>query len=794
MSIMKKTLLIFLLSLPVLLFAQKYNDLNRNGRLDPYENPDLEVSARVSHLLKMMTVEEKVGQMAMTMGWPYYEKQGSGYVLTEKFEKDILERHIGGTWALMRADPWTEKGFDNGLTPPSARQLTDSMQRWVRQNTRLGIPLFFAEECPHGHMAIGTTVFPTGIGRASTFYPPLEEQVGVSISRQAALQGAHLAFGPVVDIVRDPRWSRVEESYGEDPCLSAMMAEAFVTGCDYSNMVAVPKHFTAYGTSEGGHNGAPAHVGRNELLSVLSYPFMMPIKHQHMQGLMTAYNDVDGVPCTGNEWLLKDVLRKEWGFQGMVMSDLFAIDGLVGQRFAADKKEAAAIALKAGVNIDLGASCYAEPLLEALKSGLVTEQMLDEAVRPILEAKFKLGLFDSSFVSIGKELPDDFNVHPEEQLAAYVTAAQSVVMLKNENGLLPLSKDIQRIAVIGPNADNLYNMLGDYTAPQREEDVVTVLEGIRSEVPKARIDYVKGCAVRDTAWNEIDKAVRAAAASDVVVMVLGGSSARDFSTNYQTTGAADASVQTVSDMESGEGFDKCDLALPGLQLQLLEAVCAIGKPVVLVMIQGRPLDLTWADANVPAILNAWYPGSRGGEAIADILFGDVNPSGHLPISYPKNVGQLPVYYNNTYPRRDYTDGSAQPLYPFGYGLSYTHFEYSDLKIEKSDSPLQKEEGPQTLFTVSFTIKNAGNRQGFAVPQLYLRDEAASVIQPERRMCHFSKVDLKAGESRHLIFHLTEEDLMMLNGDLQWVVEPGTFTLMVGESSQDIRLEGEFEVR
>ena len=751
-----------------------YQDLNKNGRCDVYENPSQSVEMRVEDLLQQMTTEEKIGQLAMTMGWTYYEREGQTFRLTDKFEHDMGQKLIGGSWAVMRADPWTQKTIENGLNPPMALAVSNAMQQWVREHTRLGIPLFLAEECPHGHMAIGTTVIPTGIGRASTFNKQLEYDLGQAVSAQVSAQGANVAFGPVLDVSRDPRWSRMEEGYGEDPMLAARMGGAYARGLASNGTLPVMKHLSAYGVSEGGHNGASSHVGKRELLSVLSLPFR---QGAGVGGIMTAYNDIDGVPCSANKWLIKNILQNTWHFDGVVISDLYAINGLVSSRVAADNKEAAAQALKSGVHVDLGASCYSQPLAQALREGLVSEKELDDAVRAVLEQKFKLGLFDKTYSDFKLSDKERFKTSSAFDALNRQAATESVVMLKND-GLLPLSKDVKRVAVVGPNADNVYNMLGDYTAPQAEGEVVTLLQGIKNKLPNAQIDYVKACAIRDMSWEEIDKAVAAAREAEVVIVALGGSSARDFRTSYIETGAADATVRTVSDMESGEGFDRATLSLMGYQQQLLEALAPTGKPIVLVMIQGRPLDLNWADDYVPAILNAWYPGAQGGNALADIIFGDANPSGKLPVSYPRSVGQLPVYYNVANPRHNYTDESAQPLYPFGFGLSYTTFSYTNMDVfQKADS-----------VTVSFELTNTGNQDGAEVAQLYLRQEKASVVRPERQLVSFEKVFLKKGESEKVVIKLSKDDFSYMNEEGKLSFEPSEYTLMLGASSQDIRLE------
>lgn len=766
---------LFLLSIGGLK-AQSYHDLNKNGRMDPYENPKLAVSQRVDDLMAQMTLEEKVGQLQMTMGWEYYDKSGNTFVLTEAFREAVVERHVGNLWAVMRADPWTQKSLQNGIPKEQSYQLSCEMQRYVREHTRLGIPLMLAEECPHGHMALGSKVFPTAIGRASSFNADLEYRIGEQVGRETRLQGAQIAFGPVLDVTRDPRWSRFEEGYGEDPVLSAVLGTQYALGLQSQHLISTLKHFTAHGVSEGGHNGFSAQVGSREVLSVLSLPFQRALA-SGVASIMTSYNDVDGIPCSANQWLLQDVLRKQWNFNGLVISDLFAINGLVSARMASDYKEAAVLAIRAGVNIDLGASCYSQPLLDAVTQGLLTMQEVDEALRPVLTAKFNLGLFDYDFEPINQDFRmSDYTLQ---------SAQESVVLLKND-GTLPLSKKIKRIAVVGPNADNVYNMLGDYTAPQAPGDVITVLQGILEKVPKQNVEYVKGCHIRDTSWAEIDRAMEVANRADVVIVAMGGSSARDFNTVYEQTGAANSQTPVVNDMDAGEGFDRASIQMLGYQNELLQALVATGKPVVLVMIQGRPLDISWADSHVSAILNAWYPGAQGGRAIADILFGDVNPSAKLPISYPKSLGQLPVYYNSVDERRNYTDASAQPLYPFGYGLSYTTFEYG-----LPSTPVWIND---TILEVNVPVTNTGNYDGAEVIQLYVRDELASVKLPDHQLKAFQKVFLKKGETQMVTFHLPKSDFALMDARLQWTVEQGTFTLLIGSSNADIKYNLNVEVK
>ena len=751
-----------------------YIDLNKNGRLDPYENPNLSIEERVDDLLSLMTLDEKAGQLLMAMSWNYYDRNGDDCHTTPEFEQAMKGMPLGSTYALMRADPWIKKTLATGLNPKLSLQLTNNMQLWIRQNTRLGIPLLIAEECPHGHMAIGTTVLPTAMGRASTFNRDLEFQLGKMTAVQAWAQGASMALGPTVDIALDPRWSRMEEGYGEDPVLAAIMGGSYAKGIESDGrMIAVMKHLAAYGATEGGHHGGTTHVGHRELLGNLCLPF----KQKHLGGVMTAYNDIDGIPCTAHEWLIKQILRKTWHFDGLVVSDLFAVDGLMNTRVAADKTEAAAIALKSGVDIDLAASCY-RFLPEALAQGLVTEEDINTSVRYVLLWKFKLGLFDQDYKDKARSI--DFKSAEKLNLQA---ARESVVLLKNECQTLPFSKEVKRIAVIGPNADNVYNMLGDYTAPQADGDVITLLQGIRNKMPDCQIDYVKGCAIRDTSDTDIDAAVTAAQETDIVIVAVGGSSARDFRSNYNNKGMDDSESAKLRDMDSGEGYDRSSLSLLGKQEALLQALVQTKKPMAVILIQGRPLDVSGAVFDsIPAILCAWYPGSQGGNALADILFGDYNPSGRLPVSYPRSAGQLPVYYNTVSPRRDYTDGTVQPLYPFGYGLSYTTFVYDSLSINQS---LAQEDS----IVVSFTLQNTGNCAGAEVVQLYLRNEHAAVALPERQLIDFQKIFLQKNEEKTVTFTLKREDLGWIDCEGRLRTEDKDFTLMLGASSQDIRLEG-----
>lgn len=759
-----------------------------------YKNSTAEVDLRVADLLRRMTIEEKVGQLVCLMGWEMYDKQADGSVdISATFRaQNSGDMPIGAYWATLRADPWTRKTLQSGLSPRESARALNLMQRYAVDSTRLGIPIFFAEEMPHGHMAIGTTVFPTGLAMASTWNPDLVGNAARVMSEEVIAQGANIGFGPVLDIARDPRWSRMEETFGEDPYLSGRLGAAFVEGaqgatldgCD-RRLFTTLKHFAAYGVPEGGHNGAPATVGPNKLFNELLPPFMKAIE-AGSGTVMTSYNEIDGVPSSANRLLLTETLRDDWGFDGFVMSDLFSIDGMVGAT-AADRVEAGAQALKAGVDMDLGGSAYGRRLIEALERGLVSEADIDRAVERVLRLKFLSGLFDAPYVD--ENLAEVAVATPDNRGVALDAAREAVTLLKNDRGTLPLSTAVKRIAIVGPNADTPYNQLGDYTAPQSEASVTTIREGIEAAASRRGVStvYVKGCAVRDTTENNIDEAVAAAASADVAVVVVGGSSARDFKTQYLDTGAADLESAKLLDMDCGEGFDRSTLRLLGLQYELLERVLATSTPTVVIYVQGRPLDMGPSSERAAALLTAWYPGAEGGRAVAEILFGDAEPSGRLPVSVAASEGQLPVYYSQK-AARGYVETDGKPLYPFGYGLSYTTFEYSDLRVELVDSTAAS---PKVI--VSFNLTNTGDRRGADVAQLYLTDPVASVAQPPLVLKGFEKVWLQPGETRRVAVTLGFDQLAIYDAKLRRVVEPGDFRFFIGASSADPKLRGSFRI-
>lgn len=756
-----------------------------------YKQANAPIEERVKDLISRMTLEEKVGQLCCPMGWEMYTKTNNKVEVSDLYKKQMGNgMPMGSYWAVLRADPWTQKTLETGLNPEQAAEVLNKLQKYAVEETRLGIPVLFAEETPHGHMAIGTTVFPTGLSMASTWNPELILRAGEVVALEARLQGANIGYGPVLDISREPRWSRMEESFGEDPMLAGILGVAYMKGMqgdtqnDGKHLYSTVKHFAAYGTPEGGHNGDRAMIGINQLFSDFLPPMKMAVENG-LATIMTSYNSIDGVPCTSNKFLLTEILRGKWGFKGFVYSDLFSIDGIAGtHHVAANVKEAGKLSLEAGVDMDLGANAYGKRTLELLNEGRLDINYVDQAVANILRLKFKMGLFENPYVS-----PKDAKKHVRSEAHRQVArevAREGVVLLKND-GILPLNKDVRSIAVIGPNADTQYNQLGDYTAPQDDKFIITPLEGIQAAVSKnTKVNYVKGCAIRDVTTSDIPAAVKAAKESDVTILVVGGSSARDFKTKYIDTGAATISTgkeQELLDMDCGEGYDRSTLDLLGDQEKLMQALIETGKPLVVVYIQGRTLKMNLAADKANALLTAWYPGGEGGHGIADVLFGNYNPAGRLPVSIARDEGQLPIYYSKG-KQRDYMDGDANALYSFGYGLSYTQFEYKDLQIKPGNKK-------DILQTVTCTVKNTGDRNGQEIVQLYIRDMVASVAQAPILLKAFKRITLKKGESKTVTFNLTAKELSMYNAALEEVVEPGEFKVMIGAASNDIRLEGKF---
>lgn len=759
----------------------------------PYQDPALTVDARVTDLLGRLSVEEKIGQLAQPLAWEAWERQGGRIALSESFKPILGGAGVGVLYGVLRACPWTDRTMADGLKPHEAPAVVNLLQRHAIANTRWGIPLLFTEECVHGFMALGATVFPPGLFLASTWNEALVGEAARVAGAEARVEGITIGLGPVLDLARDPRWSRVEESFGEDPWLASRLGVAMVEAFQRPEagsgrgFAATLKHFAAHGEPEGGHNSAPAHTGPRELHEVLLAPFRAAVR-AGAQAVMASYNEIDGVPCSGSRYYLTDLLRREWGLDGLVMSDCGSVEMLVAHGVAADNRTAVGRCFHAGLNsiMTYPKALQRLGIREALESGCFTLDDLDACVRDVLALKFRLGLFEHPYV--------------DEKRAAEVVASaghravqervtrEGLILLKNEADFLPLSRSIRRVAVIGPNADRPANQFGHYICPQPRDSVWSVLDGVRAVAgPATEVVYAKGCGVRDESRAGFAEAVAAASGSEVAIVVVGGSSARRYGEAHAETGASIIPSDAEVEIECGEGMDRSELGLPGVQEELLKAVAATGTPVVVVYIEGRPLDMRWAAANARALLAAWYPGSFGGKAVAETLYGDYNPAGRLPVSIPRSAAQLPVYYNHKpTSRKDYVFEPGSPLYGFGFGLSYTTFAYDAIEVAPAAIT------PEGEAQVSVRITNTGRRAGDEVAQLYVTDVLSSTTRPVRELRGFQRIHLAAGASSTVTFTLKAADLALLDEQMQWVIEPGKFRLAVG-GSQQAAVTAELEV-
>ncbi|MFC7681610.1 glycoside hydrolase family 3 N-terminal domain-containing protein [Paenibacillus sp. GCM10028914] len=752
-----------------------------------YKDSSKPALERAEHLLSLMTLEEKIGQLVQPFGWMTYEYKDGQISLTESFKQQVKNGGVGSLYGVLRADPWTGVTLESGLSPKEGAQAVNEIQRYAIENSRLGIPILIGEECSHGHMAIGGTVFPVPLSLGSAWNVDLYRRMCRAVAIETRSQGGAATYSPVLDVVRDPRWGRTEECFGEDPYLISKFGVASVEGLQgeqldgKDSVVATLKHFVGYGSSEGGRNAGPVHMGLRELLEVDLLPFKKAVE-AGAASIMPAYNEIDGVPCTVNSELLDDLLRKEWGFDGMVITDCGAINMLAsGHDTAEDGMDAAVQSIRAGIDMEMSGEMFDKYLLEAVRLGKLETEVIDRAALRVLSLKFRLGLFDNPYVD--PDRAEEVIGSSEHKEIARQLAAEGTVLLKNEAGILPLSKASGTIAVIGPNADQGYNQLGDYTSPQPPDQVVTVLKGIRHKLKEEveRVLYAPGCRIKDDSKEGFEFALSCAEQADTIVMVLGGSSARDFGegTIDLRTGASKVTEHSWSDMDCGEGIDRMNLQLSGVQLELFEEIHKLGKPVIVVYINGRPIAEPLIDQHAHAILEAWYPGQEGGHAIADILFGDVNPSGRLTISIPKHVGQLPVYYYGKRSRgKRYLEDDSQARYPFGYGLSYTSFSYSDLKI--TPEVIRADE----IATVSVNVTNSGDLEGSEVVQLYISDAASQYTRPAKELKGFHKLNLKPGETQSVEFTVGAEELQYIGKDYKYVVEPGLFRVMVGRHVND----------
>lgn len=730
----------------------------------------------IEKLLKKMTLKEKIGQLNQPMlGWHVYQKVEGEFELTDEFKNFVKEfGSIGGIYGLFRADPWSGKNYENGLLPKDCVKLANKLQRYIQENTRLKIPAFISEEVPHGHQALDSTVFPVNLGVASSFNNELHEKLYSLAANEIRAKGGNLGLASALDMLRDPRWGRSEETYGEDPYLSSMFASSLVKGLQKDNKLgAVVKHFCAQGESMGGHNIWPVSIGPRELREI-HLPAMKGAIKADVMSCMAAYVEIDGEPCHANKKLLTDILRDELGFDGFVMSDLTAIDRNKIQ--TGNDEAAAALGLNAGVDLSLCDQVY-KKIENGVNEGLISESTIDTAVMRILKAKEKLGLFENPYTN--EEEYKQFCGTSELRQTNLQMAVESIVMLKNN--ILPIRKDTSSIAVIGPHIYQPYYQLGDYVASQRDGQTVTLLEGIKHIFKNSKINHTQGCSVRGTSKEGFAKAIEIAQKSDVIILSLGGSSAREFAADFEVTGAVKASSQ--SEMDCGEGVDVASLELGGVQQELFFELKKLGKPIVVVLIQGRPYAIPEIAENADAILCAWYPGQMGGEAIAKIISGDEIPSGKLPVSFPVSAAQLPVYYNfkDLSANPSYINMSGAPLYEFGFGLSYTTFEYINITCSDFIELEKLKNGEQ--FNVTITVKNTGKLDAKEVVQLYVKDCSSSVTHRIKELKGYKKVMIKAGETKDVVIPIGFEHLGLYNKNMEYEIEKGVFELMTGPSSK-----------
>ncbi len=749
---------------------------------------------RIKKLLSRMTLDEKIAQL-------------SGIWVYEILEENHFSDDRANALMSNGIGQITRLGGASNFDPPLSARTANQIQKYLVTNTRLGIPAIIHEESCSGYMAKGATCFPQIIGAASTWDPESVEEMGAVIKEQMRSVGAHQALAPLLDVARDARWGRVEETFGEDPYLISRMGASYIRGIQGSDwkkgIMATGKHFVGYGVSEGGMNMAPAHIPGRELREIFMLPFEAAVREARIASIMPGYHELDGIPCHSSKELLKEFLRDQWGFDGLLVSDYFGINKLYEYHHVAkDKNHAARLALESGVDVELPSTdCYGKPLKAAVEEGFVKESVIDKSVMRILKMKFLLGLFENPYVD-EKKAASVFNT-PEQRALAHRIAQKSIVLLKNKGDLLPIKKDIASIAVIGPNADTARNIIGDYAYPCHVEVLIemsknkellntpvpekvdlaesfvpisSILEGIKNRVSRNTIiHYAKGCDIRSDSRDGFTEAIEAVKKSEVAVVVVGDKSG------------------LVEDCTSGESRDRADLNLPGVQEELVKVLYKTGTPIIIVLINGRPLSINWIADNIPSVLETWLPGEEGANAVADVLFGDYNPGGKLPVSFPMSVGQVPVYYNHkpsgghSHLKDDYVEMSSKPLFPFGYGLSYSNYEYSNIIINpKSTSWDGKVE-------ISVDVKNAGSYTGDEVVQLYVNDVQSEITRPVKELKGFKRVTLKQDQKKTITFILSIVQLGFYNKDMKYVVEPGTIKVMLGSSSEDIRLTGEFEI-
>ena len=736
--------------------------------------------AKAKELLANMTLQEKIGQLNQKLyGFGIYERNGDEISFSQEF-KDEVEKYggLGTLYGLYRADPWSQKDYENGLYGENAVKAYNQMQEYVLEYSRLNIPALLSTECPHGHQALDSYLLPVNLNMGATFHPELIHSAYSVCGKQLRQMGVDLALISLLDVVRDPRWGRSEECFSEDPYLCSRMAEQIVKAVQDEGVSVVAKHFAAQGECTGGINASAARIGERELREI-HLPAMKACADAGVDGVMAAYNEIDGVFCHAHHHLLTDILRDEMGFDGVVMADGCAIDQL--NVVTGDCVRSGAAALRAGVDIGLWDEAYGH-LDEALEKGYITEEDIDRAVLRVLELKVKRGLFESPLLDENQK-PEEYSYEKYPQ--ALQIARESVVLLENRNDILPLSKETRKIAVIGPNADAVYNQLGDYSPQVKRENCSTVLDGVRSYLGDKAV-YARGCGVFDGTQEELEEAVKLAEQSDITILVLGGSSSRFGEVSFDANGAA-ISEHGVS-MDCGEGVDTAELSLPAVQRELAEKIFATGSKVITVIIGGRAYALDEVAEKSDAVLYGFYPGMQGGKAIGEILFGEVNPSGRLPVSLPRCTGQLPVYYNykNSYRSMHYYNIPDGAAYTFGYGKSYTNFEYEDISFGKKDVAI--EELHKNGIQVEMSIKNIGEQDGYAVPLVYIAGEQGSVVRRAKELKGFQKIWLKKGESKKVSIFLPSEAFAVWNSEMKFTVEPGRVQIILEEMGQTVGSE------
>lgn len=759
----------------------------------PYQDARLPIEQRVDDLLSRMTVEEKIAQLGSL--WIYEIAGDEG--LNREWAQTRMAHGLGQVTRLAGG---------SSLGPVETAKLANDIQKFLIEETRLGIPALIHDECCSGFLANGATNFSQIIGVASTWEPELVEAMTRVIRQQMRAVGVHHGLAPVIDIARDPRWGRTEETFGEDPYLTSVMGAAYIRGLQgeewTDGVMATAKHFVGYSASEGGLNWAPAHITPRELREVYLAPFETAVRAAKLATIMPAYHEIDGEPCSSSHHLMTEILRDEWGFDGLVVSDYMAINQLQNyHKLARNKADAARLALEAGMDLELPSiDAYGQALVDAVKAGEIPLALIDRSVRRMLTLKFAFGLFERPYVDPDAVLAV-FDTPAQRGLAREI-ARKSMVLLKNEGNLLPLRKDLSAIAVIGPNADTTRNLLGDYSYPAHIEtlialhgmgfsehplpasiklvddyaDMISPLTAIHGAVSaQTQVHYAKGCDINSPSTEGFAAAIDAARKADVAIVIVGDKAG------------------LTPECTSGEFRDSAHLALPGVQQALVEAILATGAPVVLVLVTGRPYAIPQLVDATPAVVQAWLPGAEGAPALAEVLFGDVNPSGKLPITFPRHVGQAPIFYAHrpsgarSFFYGPYTDESNEPLFPFGYGLSYTSFAFENLVVTPASVTADGE------VQISVEVVNTGARAGDEVVQLYTRTDGASVTRPVKELRGFKRVSLQPGERKRVVFTLPVERLAYYDAAMQLAVEPASVQVMVGNSSQHLPLSGAFAV-